>query len=268
MKLRVTKRARLVADRDGTDAKPAGFEPSSDASQDDAREQLYCAIEQAQASLHRRVPADAAMASIRRWYPEPGYFIETARQTPRKTGISRMDAFYYSMIPNLTRTSLSQQWGTLPNLGKLSRMAAYLRTLYVGVHVECFYLVLLNSRGKLIRTVLLQRGTVNSAPFYLPQVLSEALAHEAKYIVLAHNHPGGTRRPSEEDMACTLRALRAVAPLHITLLDHIIVVPDGAVSVREIGSFPEVLWMRLYADDRMVQEWNDTDLMSMFEEPK
>ena len=41
---------------------------------------------------------------------------------------------------------------------------------------------------------------------------------------------------------CTLRALNAVAPLKIPLLDHIIVVRDGAVSIRESGMIPAILW--------------------------
>ncbi len=233
----------------------------SDAPYEQKRERLYAAIEDAQASLHKKASPDAVIASIRRWFPEPAYFIESSRQGMRKTGLSQLDAFYYAMIPHLTRTVLSQQWGDSPRLNVLSRMAAYLRTLYIGIHVECFYLVLLNRTGRLIHPVLLQRGAVDSAPFYLGQVLSTALSEGACYIVLSHNHPGGTRNPSHEDLRCTLRALEAVAPLRITLLDHIIVVPDGAVSIRETGLISDFAWTASNPGCRMVREWLDVELL-------
>ena len=195
------------------------------------------------------------MALIRRGYPAPLYFIESNRQALTRLGLPRLDAFYYSMIPGLTRTALSQRWGMKPRLDALSKMAQWLGTLYIGVHVECFYLILLDRQGRLIRPVLLQRGAVDATPFYLGQVLSAALAEDARFIVLAHNHPGGTRRPSKEDLMCTLRTLNAVAPLKIPLLDHIIVVRDGAVSIRESGLIPEILWTAPAPNTAIVKNW-------------
>ena len=102
---------------------------------------------------------------------------------------------------------------------------------------------------------MLQKGEVDNAPFYLGQLLSTALMEEARYIVLAHNHPGGTRQPSREDLACTLRALNAVAPLKLPLLDHVIVVRDGAISLRASGAIPELLWTAPAPNSRIVREW-------------
>ncbi len=261
MKPRDERRGEPEGFPDSVNRTPEPPVPCSDATYEQKRERLFEAIAQAQANLHKKVSPDDVVASIRRWFPEPAYFIESSRQGMRKAGLSQMDAFYYAMIPNLTRTALSQQWGDSPRLDVLSRMTAYLRTLYVGIHVECFYLVLLNRSGRLIRPVLLQRGVVDSAPFYLGQVLSAAVSEDARYIVLAHNHPGGTRNPSPEDLRCTLRALEAVAPLQITLLDHIIVVPDYAVSIRETGLIAELAWTAANPGNRLVRQWLDVQLL-------
>lgn len=234
----------------------------SDAPIEAKREALYRAIENAQAFLHKREPQDGVMAEIRRLYPAPLYFIESNRQAMTRTGLSPLDAFYYALIPSLTRTSLSQQWGPNPRLDTLSRMTAFLRTLYVGVHEERFYLIMLNRQGVLIRAAMLQKGEVDSAPFYLGQLLSTALTEDARYIVLAHNHPGGTTQPSREDIVCTLRALNAVAPLKLPLLDHIIVVRNGAVSIRESGLIPALLWSAPSQNSKIVREWLDAPLLT------
>jgi DNA repair protein RadC len=221
------------------------------------REALFHAIQRVQAFLHRQDSTDAFMENLRRRYPAPLYFLESSRQALERAGVSRLDAFYYALIPALTRTCMSQQWGPHPRLDKLGSMGEYLKTLYVGVHVECFYLILLDRAGRLIRPVLLQRGGVDNAPFYLRQLLAAALQGQARFIVLAHNHPGGTRRPSNEDLRCTLQALEAFAPLCIPLLDHIIVAGDAVVSIRGAGLLPDILWTAARPGSRIVNGWLD-----------
>ena len=221
------------------------------------REALYCAIEQTQAFMHKRVPTGDFMQNLRKRYPAPMYFLESSGQALERAGLSRLDAFYYAMIPALTRTCLSQQWGVHPRLHQLKPMGEYLKTLYVGVHVEHFYLILLDRAGRLIRPVLLQRGGVNNAPFYLRQLLATALQEQARFVVLAHNHPGGTRQPSKEDLRCTLEALEAFVPLRIPLLDHIIVAGDAVVSIRDVGMLPGMLWIVAQPGSKIVNGWLD-----------
>ena len=242
------KPALRATERGPSNAIPAGLLAQR-------REALYRAIEAAQAFMHKRVPTDAFMDNLRRRYPAPLYFLESSRQALERAGVSRLDAFYYAMIPSLTRTCMSQQWGVRPRLDNLEAMGEYLKTLYVGVHVECFYLILLDRVGRLIRPVLLQRGGVDNAPFYLRQLLATALQEQARFIVLAHNHPGGTRRPSNEDLRCTLQALEAFAPLRIPLLDHIIVAGDAVVSIRDCGMLPDMLWTIAQPGSRIVNGW-------------
>ncbi len=222
---------------------------------------LYRAIERAQAFMHKRVPPDAMLDLIRGRFPSPSCFLESSRVALMQAGVPKLDAYYYSMIPNLTRTVECQVNGTRPMLDTVSRMAEYLGALYIGTHVETFYLVLLNNNGRLIHPVLLQKGGGDSAPFYLRPLLFAAIRDGAKYIVLAHNHPRGTLRPSREDLLCTLRTLNAVVPLQLPMLDHIIIARRRAVSIRETGLIPDVLWTLSAPGSRIMREWLDADLL-------
>ena len=254
-----TEAQNPVASSEDAFRENAQFQKSSQALPDrplmQKKERLYRAIECTQAFLHRKVPPDEAMAAVRARFPAPKYFLESNRTALENAGLDRMDAWYYAMIPALTRTVCSQQWGMAPKLDTLSRMAPFLKTLYVGVHVECFYLILLNRQGKLIRHALMQRGSVNSAPFYLGQMLTTALVENASYIVLAHNHPGGTQKPSREDLHCTLRALNAVAPMGLPMLDHIIVAGEHIVSIRALDMLPPLLWTASAPESRIMRHW-------------
>ena len=58
------------------------------------------------------------------------------------------------------------------------------------------------------------------------------------------------------------RLSNAVAPLNLPLLDHVIVVRDGAVSLRENGIIPEMLWTACAPNNRIVRNWLDVQLLS------
>ena len=253
MKLKLVRRRPLTQVKRAIPVSP-GFE-GADAPLSDKKERLYRAIGDTQAFMHKSIPPDAVVRTLRRRYPAPAYFMESGRRALERAGLPRLDAFYYAMIPALTRTSLSQQWGLHPRLDDARTMSEYLRMLYVGLHVECFYLILLDHRCRLIRPALLQRGGVDNAPFYLGQLLDAALSEEARYIVLAHNHPRGTPHPSREDVHCTLKALNAFAPLKIPLLDHMIVAGNRVVSLRSLGIIPDMLWTAMSPGSRVVKDW-------------
>ena len=129
--------------------------------------------------------------------------------------------------------------------------------MLLGTTREEVYLLLFDSKMGLLSCAPISAGTVTTVNLQPRMILEPAYAARAACVVLAHNHPRGTLRPSREDLACTLRALNAVAPLRIPLLDHIIVVRDGAVSIRESGMIPDVLWTTPAQNSRIVQSWLD-----------
>ena len=100
---------------------------------------------------------------------------------------------------------------------------------------EVLVLVMLNSKGKLIRDVTLSKGTVRASLISPREIFIEALRHQAVSIILLHNHPSGNPDPSREDLALTMRVKAAGSMLGIELLDHIIIGDCQAVSMREQG---------------------------------
>ncbi len=55
------------------------------------------------------------------------------------------------------------------------------------------------------------------------------VAHDARYVVMAHNHPSGVPWPSTPDIVATRQMRRLFAALGVTLVDHAIVAGDGLV---------------------------------------
>ncbi len=102
---------------------------------------------------------------------------------------------------------------------------------------EEFYVMLLDARGRLLRSVMVTRGTLTSSMVHPREVFREALREPAAAIVVVHNHPSGDPTPSSEDWRITRRLEKAGSLLGVPLLDHIVVADGGWSSMREAGVF-------------------------------
>lgn len=102
---------------------------------------------------------------------------------------------------------------------------------------ECFYLLLLNNQNKLIKDIRLFEGTINESIVYPRRVLEEVFKHHANTLIIAHNHPGQSLKPSTNDIQLTIRLKTLCDLVQINLLDHIIVTIGNYYSLKENGDF-------------------------------
>lgn len=101
---------------------------------------------------------------------------------------------------------------------------------------ESFKVLLLNNANKLIGYTTISEGGLTSTVVDVRVVMQTALVSNATSIVLAHNHPSGTVRPSGQDDAITKKIKSACELMDIRLLDHIIVTPfDSYYSYCDEG---------------------------------
>ena len=66
-------------------------------------------------------------------------------------------------------------------------------------------------------------------------IAADALAFDAGAVVIAHNHPSGDATPSRADRDATRLLLRALDPIDVRLLDHLIVTRRGVTSFHALG---------------------------------
>ena len=109
--------------------------------------------------------------------------------------------------------------------------------------VECFQIVLLNTRRRLIRVEKISQGTLDTLLVHPREVFKPAIVASASAIVIVHNHPSGDPTPSEADIKITRDLIRAGQLLKIDVLDHVILGratperPRDYASLRELGYF-------------------------------
>lgn len=88
---------------------------------------------------------------------------------------------------------------------------------------EEFWILLLNTAGKIIDKVKISSGGINETSVDVRGILREALLQRATQIILCHNHPSGNTRPSLQDDKLTTQVKRAADVMNIYVSDHVIV---------------------------------------------
>ena len=124
-------------------------------------------------------------------------------------------------------------------LGETIRTAADIANLLMAqmssLDHEEFWVLILNTKNKLIHIDKLYKGNLNTCYIRVAEVFRQAIRMNAAAIMLVHNHPGGDPLPSPEDNRATEMIKSAAQILNIEVLDHIIIGGNRYVSLRERG---------------------------------
>lgn len=88
---------------------------------------------------------------------------------------------------------------------------------------EQFVLLFLNRNNKVIGTDILSIGGKAGTLVDVSIVVGKAAITNSSAIVIAHNHPSGNLKPSNNDKEITKIIKQALKLLDITLIDHLIV---------------------------------------------
>ncbi len=143
-------------------------------------------------------------------------------------GVGKKTAFALSQLSYLFRRSeeakLGRKNAPLDTLDKLGR---YFVAKYRGAAEEIVYLLLLDARACPIDCRKLSEGLADCSEIGCAEIVRFAQTRRATRVVLAHNHPGGSADPSNSDMAATRYIRRVIAPLGITLEEHILVAGES-----------------------------------------
>lgn len=102
---------------------------------------------------------------------------------------------------------------------------------------EHFVVFYLDTQSQVIKHEVVSVGTLSSSLIHPREVFEPAIKHLASHVILAHNHPAGSLKPSQQDELMTKRLVDCGKLLGIEVVDHVIVSKDGYVSMKEINLF-------------------------------
>ena len=101
---------------------------------------------------------------------------------------------------------------------------------------EEFLFVFMDGLGKVLSVSKHSDGMRGSVGAKILEMVRSAAALKAKNLLIAHNHPSGSLRPSEEDLASTDKLRMFCEMCEMRLIDHVIVAAGGETfSMRDAG---------------------------------
>jgi DNA repair protein RadC len=100
---------------------------------------------------------------------------------------------------------------------------------------EEFWIVLLNNSNKVISKSQLSKGGITGTIVDVRLVFKIAIEMGATSLILCHNHPSGTLKPSDADIKITDKLKKAGESLEINVLDHLIVTENSYFSFVDEG---------------------------------
>lgn len=151
------------------------------------------------------------------------------------SGVGEHAATLLKLIPALGRRYLTSKNSVGSILATTEDAGRFLIPRFLGRRDETVMLVCLDTKMKAVSCRMIASGDVSAAHISVRKVVEQALAQNAPYVLLGHNHVNGLALPSSEDVSTTQRLAAALALVGVTLLDHIIVAGDDFVSLKENG---------------------------------
>lgn len=150
-------------------------------------------------------------------------------------GIGLQAAWFLHSLPAIFRFFEHAKSRDCVRFTDFNALGEYLVTFFLGQTIESVMVLLMNSKGRLLRKERLARGTVSAANIQLRALVELAMQYKATQMVLAHNHPSGSVIPSVDDITTTLALRKSLRELDICLIDHFVIAEKEFTSMAQNG---------------------------------
>jgi len=100
---------------------------------------------------------------------------------------------------------------------------------------EEFWIVYLNNANKVLAREKISAGGITGTLVDTRIIFKKGLEVMATAVILCHNHPSGTLKPSESDLQLTRKIKEAGTILDIRILDHLIITDSSFYSFADEG---------------------------------
>lgn len=155
----------------------------------------------------------------------------TPQELARTKGIATAKATTISAALALAQRVHQSPKADRPTLESIESVAEHFRNRYGAAAPEKFVAFYINRRHRLLGELEVSRGGTNAVVVDPQRVFKEAVLRDARAIILAHNHPGGSLEPSQHDLDLTKRLEEAGKLFSIPIAEHVIVTEDGEAGL-------------------------------------
>jgi DNA repair protein RadC len=150
-------------------------------------------------------------------------------------GIGEVKAITIAAALELGRRRQANEILTKPVITDSGSIGRYLHAMLRDQDKEVFMVLFLNQANKINHMEIISRGGITGTVADPRIILKRALEEDAVSIVLCHNHPSGSLKPSRADEVLTQKIKEAARYFDIKVADHVIVSEAGFFSFADQG---------------------------------
>lgn len=148
-------------------------------------------------------------------------------------GIGEAKAISIATALEIGRRKASQEVPEKIQINSSSDLFKVLHPFLGDLQTEEFWAVFLNQSNRIVRKSRLSAGGINQSVVDVRILFKTALENLATGVVIAHNHPSGNLKPSQEDLKITKQISEAGKILNIQMLDHLIITQNSYLSFAD-----------------------------------
>lgn len=100
-------------------------------------------------------------------------------------------------------------------------------------HKEFFWVLCLTNAHRLIAISEVGSGSTKGVHMNTKEILQNAILTNSASIIVAHNHPSGTLKPSANDKSYTKKLSELCSVLDVSLIDHLILTQEDYYSFSD-----------------------------------
>lgn len=148
----------------------------------------------------------------------------TVSDFERIRGLGRVKALQLAGIMEIARRAILQTDREKPVIfDDPEKVFHFYQPISAGMDVEHFWVLVLNRKNHLIRSVEVTRGIADASLVHPREVFREVIREGGSAAIVAHNHPSGDPAPSAADVRVTRQLREASKTLDLSLLDHVVI---------------------------------------------
>lgn len=150
-------------------------------------------------------------------------------------GVGEVKAISIATALEIGRRRAGQEVSEKPIISNSDDAYQVFKNQLSDLRTEEFWAVFVNQSNKIVHLSKLTQGGISQSIVDVRILFKTALDHFATGIIIAHNHPSGSLKPSKEDINITKKIRDAGEFLSVQLLDHLIITQNSYFSFSDEG---------------------------------
>ncbi|MCF8024627.1 MAG: DNA repair protein RadC [Desulfobacteraceae bacterium] len=178
---------------------------------------------------------EAAKEALQRFQTLSGVLDAPVNELCEIKGIGPKNIFGIKLVPAVAERYLEKKVVRSDPVSNANALFDYLYHSMAGRSRECFKVLFLDAKNRVLATEVLFEGSLTAGAVYPREVVKKALDYRAAAVIFAHNHPSGDPEPSAADVAITRRLVFACMSMGITVHEHLVIGDRRYYSFADAG---------------------------------